>query len=133
MAEWHALAKLRMHTEETLARLEVLTRELGIAMRDYRDNTCAMFETFETPAEAAARTRRKAAQEKKAAVASGTAADAPRQTTKKSGANRSKQAKTLNLATYKWHALGDYVSTIRLFGPTDNYSTQVVSLHCTSS
>jgi hypothetical protein len=33
----------------------------------------------------------------------------------------------LNLFTYKWHALGDYVRAIRLFGPTDGFSTQVVS------
>jgi hypothetical protein len=29
--------------------------------------------------------------------------------------------------TYKLHALGDYVTAIRRFGTTDNYSTQVVS------
>lgn len=32
----------------------------------------------------------------------------------------------LNLITYKWHALGDYVKSIRLFGTTDSYSTQIV-------
>ncbi|KAJ3530549.1 hypothetical protein NMY22_g8529 [Coprinellus aureogranulatus] len=36
-----------------------------------------------------------------------------------------RKAKTLNLKTYKWHALGDVVSTIRLFGTTDSYSTQM--------
>ena len=38
-----------------------------------------------------------------------------------------KNPKLLNLFTYKWHALGDYVHAIRLFGPTDGFSTQVVS------
>jgi hypothetical protein len=28
---------------------------------------------------------------------------------------------------YKWHALGDFVRAIRLFGLTDGFSTQVVS------
>ena len=32
-----------------------------------------------------------------------------------------------NMYTYKLHALGDYVVNIWLYGPTDNYSTQVVS------
>ena len=34
----------------------------------------------------------------------------------------------LNLFTYKFHALGDYVRTIRLFGGTDSYSTQLVGI-----
>jgi hypothetical protein len=36
--------------------------------------------------------------------------------------------KILNICTYKLHALGDYVRTIRLFGTTDLYSTQIVSV-----
>ena len=38
-----------------------------------------------------------------------------------------RQPKQLNLNTYKYHALGDYVRTIRRFGTTDSYSTQPVS------
>ena len=38
-----------------------------------------------------------------------------------------KKSKFLNLFTYKWHALRDYVHTTHLFGPTDGFSTQVVS------
>jgi len=37
------------------------------------------------------------------------------------------QPKSFNLATYKFHALGDYVRNIRLFGTTDSYTTQLVS------
>lgn len=36
------------------------------------------------------------------------------------------QPKALNLNTYKMHALGDYVSTIRESGTTDSYSTETV-------
>jgi hypothetical protein len=36
------------------------------------------------------------------------------------------RTKTLNLTTYKVHALGDYVNTIRRFGTTDSYTTQTV-------
>jgi hypothetical protein len=43
------------------------------------------------------------------------------------------QPKTLNLNTYKIHALGDYVSTIREFGTTDSYSTETVCDHCLAS
>jgi hypothetical protein len=40
------------------------------------------------------------------------------------------QPKTLNLNTYKFHALGDYTSTIRQYGTTDSYSTEAVrALH----
>lgn len=32
----------------------------------------------------------------------------------------------MNLNTYKVHALGDYVETIRRYGTTDSYSTESV-------
>jgi len=100
-AEWHALAKLRMHTDSTLDILEAVTREFGRLARQFRDKTSDEFHTVELP----------------------------RETGAKKGAGRSSK-KTLNLNTYKFHALGDYVATIRLFGTTDSYSTQVV---CSSS
>ena len=56
-AEWHALAKLRMHTDSTLTLLEELTTEFGKLMRQFRDLTCSQFATIELPREAAARTR----------------------------------------------------------------------------
>ena len=34
--------------------------------------------------------------------------------------------RTFNLLTYKLHALGDYAGSIRLFGTTDSYTTQIV-------
>jgi hypothetical protein len=36
-AEWHAFAKLRLHTESTLQHLELLTTELGQLTRKFRD------------------------------------------------------------------------------------------------
>jgi len=97
-AEWHALAKLRLHTDSTLSLLEVVTKEFGLLMRQFRDKTSGEFDTVELPRES--RTRKGA---------------------------RSSKTKKLNLNTYKFHALGDYVATIRLFGTTDSYSTQLVS------
>jgi hypothetical protein len=112
-AEWHAFAKLRLHTESTLQHLERLTMELGQLMRKFRDTTQSAFATFELPKEIEARKRRqKSGKGKEKAVAGNASA---------------KKSKILNLFTYKWHALGDYVRTIRLFGPTDGFSTQVVS------
>ena len=113
-AEWHAFSKLRLHTESTLQHLERLTTELGKLMRKFRDTTQATFATFELPKEAGARkTLEKSSKGKEKEMA---------------GNASTKKPKTLNLSTYKWHALGDYVRAIRLFGGTDGFSTQVVSV-----
>jgi hypothetical protein len=42
--------------------------------------------------------------------------------------NNTRKSKLLNLETYTYHAMGDYVKTIRTFGTTDSYSTQPVSI-----
>jgi hypothetical protein len=42
--------------------------------------------------------------------------------------NNTRKPKLLNLETYTYHALGDYVRTIRTFGTTDSYSTQPVGI-----
>jgi len=112
-AEWHAFAKLRLHTESTLNHLEKLTAELGGLMRKFRDVTKSDFATFELPRETAARKRRQGSKGKETEGTS-------------KPASTSQKPKTLNLFTYKWHALADYVRSIRLFGGTDGYSTQVV-------
>ena len=112
-AEWHAFAKLRLHTESTLQHLEGNMTELGKYMRKFRDTTQSAFVTSEIPKEMGARQRRqKSCKGKEKAAA---------------GDNSGKKPKNLNLFTYKWHALGDYVQAIRLFGGTDGFSTQVVS------
>jgi hypothetical protein len=114
-AEWHAFAKLRLHTESTLLHLERLTMELGQLTRKFRDTTQSAFATFELPKETKARKKRQNSGKGKGKerAAAGNASG--------------KKSKFLNLFTYKWHALGDYVHAIRLFGPTDGFSTQVVS------
>ena len=103
-AEWHALAKLRLHTDPTLDLLGAVTKEFGHLMRQFRDKTADEFNTVELPRGADAR----------------------------KGGSRSSKKKTLNLNTYKFHALADYVATIRLFGTTDSYSTLLVRFvaHC---
>ena len=54
-AEWHGLAKLRMHTESTLALLESLTTEFGLLMQQFQELTCSDFATVELQWEKAAR------------------------------------------------------------------------------
>jgi len=117
LATWHALGKLRLHTETTLHFLDNSTTRLGRALRRFKDVTCDAFVTQELPKEVAARGRRKPAYSKKGkskAPPKKTASDGPR-------------TRLFNMSTYKLHALGDYVKSIWLFGTTDNFSTQVVS------
>ena len=132
-AEWHALAKLRMHTDTTLTLLDDVTIEFGKLMREFRDFTCTEFETVELPREVAARNRREAAliADVQASAASSNAAEAPlsRATMPAVTPKRSsRKKKGLNLSTVKFHFLGDYVRHIRQFGTTDSYSTQLVCL-----
>ena len=56
-AEWHAFAKMRLHTDTTLKHLEGLTTELGKLMRGFEDSICSHFQTFELPREVEARKR----------------------------------------------------------------------------
>ena len=112
LATWHALAKLRLHTDTTLAIMEATTRSLGKSRRLFASKS-QDYDTREIPREEAARGRREAA---RAANGPGLA---PAQTGKK--------RKFLNLCTFKWHNLGHYVPGIRWFGTSDAYSTQIVS------
>ena len=47
LAEWHMLAKLRLHIDDTLALLDQALRWLGVQLRRFRRVTCATFETKE--------------------------------------------------------------------------------------
>jgi len=110
LATWHAYAKLRLHTDHTLATFDALTKPLGDALRHFAGKFSDRFDTKELPKEADARKRR---------AAKGKGKGKP---------TRQKATKVrFNLSTYKLHALGDYVNTIRQRGTTDSYSTQMVS------
>ncbi|KAG8939805.1 hypothetical protein FRC03_006029 [Tulasnella sp. 419] len=111
----HALCKLRMHTESTLRDLEVAISNYGRLIRRFASQTCINFMTYETPKEVRARARRLG---RKAADSSqqGSPSDG--------GASLSRPRKEFSLNRFKLHALGDYPSTIRLFGTTESYSTQ---------
>jgi hypothetical protein len=125
LASWHACAKLRLHTEMTLIHLDNSTTLLGQLLRKFVDITCAAFVTRELPKEVAARTRRRAAASAK--KASKPINEIPAKNKASATQSKTGARKLFNLCTYKLHALGDYVKTIRLFGTSDSYSTQVVS------
>jgi len=116
LATWHAFAKFWMHTDETLSLFEVVTISLGHATREFKCSTCSFYHTTELPHEYAARGCHEAT----------LAAKNPQPSTSTAKSSTGPKVKTLNLLTYKFHVLGDYVSTIRQFGTMDNYSTQTV-------
>ena len=114
------LAKLRLHSDNTLDIMDDVTVKLGSQFREFRDRICPQFQTRELPREVAAHQRRRSKQNHHSGGNSAARfSKDPRQ-------------KMFNLDTYKYHSLGDYTSTIRRFGTTDSYSTTTVCrLFCT--
>ncbi|KIO08844.1 hypothetical protein M404DRAFT_22671 [Pisolithus tinctorius Marx 270] len=110
-AEWHVLAKLRLHTETTLNDLERTHMILCQKLRLFSRKLCPDYRTIELPKERASWLRKRARDGAGSAVPS-----------LPSGG----KVKTFNMCTYKFHALGDYVESIRLFGTTDSYTMQTV-------
>ena len=115
LSEWHALAKFRMHTDDSLVLLQRSLRSLGDQLRLFQRDTCERFHTRELPTEAAQRQRREMAE-----------LNAGR---RRKEARSALLPKKFNLDTYKFHALGDYVTMIKMYGTTDSFTTQVVSQH----
>lgn len=108
-SHWHSLAKLRMHTDDTLKILDDATRKIGAEFRKFATKTCSAFNTRELARETEARQRR---QQRNGAT---TVSSSPR-------------PKKFNIQIYKFHALGDYADTIREFGTADSFSTEPVSI-----
>ncbi|KAG8932511.1 hypothetical protein FRC01_013537 [Tulasnella sp. 417] len=108
---WHALAKLRLHTERTLELLEKATEDLGFHLRRFVAQVSQKIVAYETPKEKAARSRRRAKGKQQPVIE-----------------KDERKEKTFNMFTYKLHALGDYVASIRLFGTTESWSTQTGEL-----
>jgi len=99
--------------------LVALTKTLTSAMRQFLQETCEAFRTKELPKEAEACGRHVAV-----CALKGNSCTAMVETKGKTA----QKSKKFNLATYKYHALADYPEAIRRFGPTDNYSTQIVQI-----
>ncbi|KIJ19526.1 hypothetical protein PAXINDRAFT_69398, partial [Paxillus involutus ATCC 200175] len=120
LCQWHGLAKLRMHTDNTLQLLDNTTQSLGNTIQKFEAVTCIVFSIHELKHEVQCQQCCQAA----TTPSSSTSSSALPSTNPSSTTCR---AKTLNSCTYKLHALGDYTSTIRIFGMTDSYSTHSVS------
>ena len=121
LGHWHGFAKLRMHTDTTLGLLSRATVTLGHTLRTFQEQTCAAFQTKELQREQAARIQRRL---KKVSISQ----PGPSNVMPQNHVSSVRLPKQLNLKTYKFHALGDYHDTIRLFGTIDSFSTQLVSL-----
>jgi hypothetical protein len=66
LAEWHALAKLRMHTDNTLCLLDFITTILGQELRRFHQIVCSAYSTKNLPKENEARQRKKQRDQAKA-------------------------------------------------------------------
>ena len=110
LANFHALAKLRLHTDVTVDLLEVSTDLMYRAMTSFAQTVCAAYDVYERADEVDARVRRQRAKDPNAPV---------------DGARKKVEFNTIN--TFKYHVLGHYPIYIRIRGPLDNYSTQTVS------
>ncbi|KAI0349319.1 hypothetical protein OH77DRAFT_1490928 [Trametes cingulata] len=120
LSTWHALAKLREHTDMTLDGLDDKTVDCGRSVREFAKKTCADYETYELPSkDSAARGRRRAAMTAKGQ-------DAASQSTRKTSSVR--KLKHFNYMTYKFHAMRDYAPAIRLVASGDNFTTQTGEL-----
>ncbi|KAG8761981.1 hypothetical protein FRC12_009250 [Ceratobasidium sp. 428] len=125
-AQWHGLAKLRLHTEATLKLLKAVTTRFGDAMREFADLTKDL-DIRETPKEYERRKRAAVTRSRSKKTKISTSTSAKAKAKEKEGGGRRKC--TLNLSTYKFHAMGDYVRCIERFGTCDSYSTQINELH----
>ena len=116
LAQWHALAKLQLHSDATITLFEAATSTLGQAMRAFLRHVCPRYKMRELPRETQSRQRRRAA---KAQASGGTAASG--------GATLVPKFKSFTvLNTPKYHRLGDHARAIKETGTTDNKTTQMV-------
>ena len=101
-----------MHSDDSLARLDQALKKLAAEIQRFQQKTCDEFKTYELPNEAAAQYRRQQTQ---------TGPSGPAKSTSTA------RLISFNVHTYKFHVLGDYSRSIRMFGTTDSYTTQTVS------
>ncbi|KAI0760923.1 hypothetical protein BD413DRAFT_666261 [Trametes elegans] len=111
LSTWHALAKLRLHTDNTIDLLDVITVNTGASIRRFARVTCPKYTTFELPRESAARGHRKQAQQDKGKVTT-------------FGKSLTRKRKNFSMTTYKYHTMWDYAASIREVATTDNFTSQ---------
>ena len=104
-AHWHSLAKLHMHTDQTLDILDSVTVAVGEEFWEFNNTTCPHLQTCELPRK---RDACKQCLAKKLRVG-------PSQAIRSDIASSNTDVpllKTLSIDTYKHHSLGDYPKII---------------------
>lgn len=114
LCHWHGLAKLQLHTDDTLDIMETMTPQLANLLWEFRSLTCSAFQMKELQREGENCMRQEAKQT--SAMTSHP----------NSQACSSQHKKVFSLQTYKIHALADYPVQIRMYGTMDSFSTQIV-------
>ncbi|KAI0703342.1 hypothetical protein C8T65DRAFT_258430 [Cerioporus squamosus] len=119
----HGLHKLRMHVDTTLTITGVVFTRFTVALRKFKEVTCAAYHTTELPKEVRARARRQAASAISTSVSTaGAPAQPPQPPSAPAAAPRQKE---FSMSTFKLHSLGDYVSSIQRTGTTDSDTTMI--------
>ena len=101
-----------MHTTDSLKLFDATTIALSSTVHKFLNTTCKDYVTQELPHKTAVQGRQNVAKVKKGQHIPETS----------SGLKQN----TLNLQTYKYHALGDYANAIHEWGTIDNYTMQLV-------
>ncbi|CDO68243.1 hypothetical protein BN946_scf184842.g6 [Trametes cinnabarina] len=116
-AYWHALAKMRMHTDTSVKLLHDTMAVLGYELRHFAAVTCAAFpDTRETVAEYDTRKRAEARRTARGPPAVHSGGDPV--------PFNGRRLRHFNLKTVKLHFLGYYAPTVKKSGTTDSYTTQ---------
>ncbi|KAG2126386.1 hypothetical protein BD769DRAFT_1668376 [Suillus cothurnatus] len=122
MVHWHGLAKLQMHSDLTLNIMDQVTSTIGQQFCNFKATVCSAYDTQELRQEVEARTQRNVKRTAKLVLGQ---EDQQRQPAQPTSLPKNIQCiKVFNFQTYKFHALGDYVSTIRRYGTSDSYSSE---------
>ncbi|KAJ3558432.1 hypothetical protein NM688_g934 [Phlebia brevispora] len=112
MAYFHCLAKMRLHTDTSVALLDQAYSVMASHLRHFQMVVCPHFQTKETLRECAARVR---AQANSGAVRGRPSVES----------SSARKPRSFNMSTIKMHLLGYYAIYIPLYGTTDGYSTKI--------
>ncbi|KAJ3002922.1 hypothetical protein NUW54_g5587 [Trametes sanguinea] len=108
LVNWHALAKLRLHTEVTVDIFRAATSHMYAAVRTFARTTCKSYTTHELKKEAQARARRQSK-------------------SFNHGLSQTTEPRVVKFNvwnTYKYHCLGDHPEWISFTGPLETCSTR---------
>ncbi|KAG1812534.1 uncharacterized protein BJ212DRAFT_1276699 [Suillus subaureus] len=128
MVHWHRLTKLQMHSDWTLEIMDCVTLAVGQQFCDFKATVCLAYNLQELHQEVEAHAQCKAKQAakqvggKKGKHSSSMLEQGEVVESQTSPAVKCK--KEFNFQTYKFHALGDYVSTICQYGMSNSYSSE---------